>query len=74
MKNICHNCLYHENCMAYRYNNIRTKYMKKVHRKKNKDGNIVIYVEKCSKFTERMFKFYPKKLRKLKKQKLLTKR
>ena len=73
MKNICHNCLYHEKCMAYRYNNVRTKCMKKVHKLINKDGNTIIYVEECSKFTERMFKYYPEKIRKLKKQKLLTK-
>ena len=59
--------------MAYRYNNVRTKCMKKVHKLINKDGNTIIYVEECSKFTERMFKYYPEKIRKLKKQKLLTK-
>ena len=74
MKNICHNCLYHEKCIAYRYKNVKTKHMKKINRLKNKDGELVIYVEKCSKFTERMFKYYPVELRKLKKQKLLTKK
>ena len=64
MRNICHKCLYHGRCMMYRYNNIQTKYMKKVDRLKNRDGNIVIYVEKCSKFTERKFKHSLEKLTK----------
>ena len=63
MINICHNCLYHERCMAYRYNNIKTKYMEKITVSKNADGNPVIFVEKCRKFTGRMFKYYPEKLK-----------
>lgn len=65
MRNICHNCLFHEKCICYRYNNIKTKNMKKISRIKNKDGNFVIYVEECSKFTNRMFKYYPEEMRKI---------
>ena len=66
MSNICHKCLYHERCMVYRYNNVQTKYMKKVYRQKNNDGNKVIYVEECSKFTQRIFKYSSEKLKKKK--------
>ena len=69
MINICHNCLYHEKCIMYRYNDIKMKYMKKITRCKNRDGNIVIYVEECSKFTRRMFKNSPKKLEELRRKK-----
>lgn len=62
MSNICHNCVFHEKCMAYRYNNIKTEHMKEVSRKVNKDGKIIIYVEECDNFTPRMFKYYSKKL------------
>ena len=58
MINICHNCLYHEKCIMYRYQNVQTKYMKRVHRNKNRDGDIVIYVEECTKFKKRSNKFY----------------
>lgn len=67
IKNICHGCIYHERCMAYRYKNIKTKFMKKVAIKENKDGNKVIYVEKCDKFIKRFFKYVPERLSDLKK-------
>lgn len=73
MSNICHNCLYHEKCMAYRYNNIKTKDMEKITVKKNKDGKPVIFVEKCQKFTARMFKYYPKEIRDKKIKKISAK-
>lgn len=63
MINICHNCLYHEKCMAYRYNNIKIKEMEKINIQKDKEGNSIIFVEKCRKFTTRMFKYYPEKIR-----------
>lgn len=62
MINICHKCIFYEKCIAYRYNNIQTKQMKKVSRKENKDGNIVIYVEECNNFIKRKFKYTPEKL------------
>jgi len=62
MSNICHNCVFHEKCIMYRYNNIQTKSMKKVSRIENKDGNIVIYVEECNNFIKRKFKYTPEKL------------
>jgi len=65
MSNICQRCLYHELCFDYRYSNVKTKYMKKVNRKKNKDGETVIYVEKCNKFVSRKFKI--KKTKKINK-------
>ena len=61
MSNICHNCVYHEKCISYRYNNVRTKYMNKVNIQQNKDGKKVIFVEKCRNFTPRRFKYYPNK-------------
>ena len=64
MINICHNCMYHEKCIMYRYNNIQTKDMKKVSRLKNRDGEMVIYVEECVKFTRRVFKRPSKKQQK----------
>lgn len=73
MINICHNCLYHEKCIMYRYSNVQTKFMKKVHRMKNRDGEMVIYVEECSKFTKRMFLYSKRKLEKLKQKKGIDK-
>lgn len=67
MSNICHNCIYHEKCMSYRYKNIKTEYMEKISREKNKEGLIIIYVEKCNQFIQRKFKYYPKKLNFIKK-------
>lgn len=61
MSNICIRCAYHELCLCYRYSNVKTKYMKKVNRQKNKDGETVIYVEKCNKFISRKFKIKKQK-------------
>ena len=55
IKNICHSCRYHEKCMEYRYENIKLKCMEKIETKKNKDGNDVIYVQECYKFSKRTF-------------------
>lgn len=68
MINICHNCVYHEKCMAYRYSNVRTKNMKKIHVKENKEGRKIIYVEKCNKFIGKKFKYYPERLREKKEE------
>jgi hypothetical protein len=62
MRNICHECIYHEKCMGYRYNNVQTRFMKKVYKEKNKDGNIIIFVEECNNFIKRKFKYVPMKL------------
>lgn len=62
MRNICHECVYHEKCMVYRYNNIQTKSMKEVSRIENRDGNTIIFVEKCDNFKKRKFKYVPEKL------------
>ena len=56
MKNICSRCVYHEVCIAYRYSNVKTDYMKKIRRESNKEGNFVIFVEECKKFVNRKFK------------------
>lgn len=48
--NICKNCVFWEYCLQFRYENVQTKYMLKVNRKPNKDGNLVIYVEKCKRY------------------------
>lgn len=42
--------------MEFRYENILLKYMKEVTRKVNKDGNLIIYVQKCDKYREREWK------------------
>ena len=57
MSNICSRCIYHEMCFDYRYSNVETKYMKKIKRATNKDGEVVIYVEKCSKYVSRKYRF-----------------
>ena len=44
-------------CFDYRYSNVKTKYMTKVKREKNKDGEIVLYIEKCKKFVSRKYRF-----------------
>ena len=62
MINICHNCLYHEKCISYRYNNVRQSYMLEIEDKANKDGIIIIYVQKCSKYTGRKFKYRPNEI------------
>ena len=61
MSNICHNCLHHERCMLYRYNNIHKNFMIEIDKMNTKDGKVVIYVQKCSKFKGRKFKYYPNK-------------
>ena len=48
--NICKNCVFWRYCIPYRYSNIEKEYMEKVNRKPNDDGDLVIYVEKCTKF------------------------
>lgn len=45
--NVCKNCVFWQYCLQYRYKNIQKDYMKKVRRKPNDDGNLVIYVEEC---------------------------
>lgn len=50
--NICKNCLFWGYCMQFRYRNIEKPYMEKVNRKPNRDGDMVIYVEKCKKYTK----------------------
>lgn len=55
IKNICHSCKFHEKCMDYRYENIKLKFMEEIETLKNKDGNEVIYVQRCSKFIKRRF-------------------
>ena len=50
--NICRKCYYWHSCMQYRYKNIEKDYMEQVERKQNKDGDTVIYVEKCTKFLQ----------------------
>ena len=59
MRNICHECVYHEKCMGYRYNNVQTKFMEKVSKQENKDGNTIIFVEECNNFKKRKFKYVP---------------
>lgn len=73
MSNICHRCIYHEKCMMYRYNNVRTKYMEEITKKKNKDGNIVIYVSKCRGYIHRNYKYTLETLREIKKRKGIDK-
>ena len=68
MSNICHNCVFHEKCISYRYSNVKTEYMEKVRVQENKEGIPIIYVEECKKFLTRMFKYYPEKLRKKKEE------
>ena len=36
--------------MRYRYNNVQKEFMEKVNRKPNSEGNLVIYVEACTRF------------------------
>lgn len=42
--------------MEFRYENILLKRMKEVTRLKNRDGKIIIYVQKCDKYREREWK------------------
>jgi hypothetical protein len=42
--------------MEFRYDNIILKRMKKITRIKNRDGNLVIYVQECDKYKEREWK------------------
>ena len=39
--------------MEFRYENITLKYMKNITRIKNRDGDFIIYVQKCDKYKER---------------------
>lgn len=55
----------------YRYNNVQTKHMKEVTREKNRDGNTIIFVQKCDNFTNRMFKYTKEKLIQYKLKKIL---
>ena len=56
-KNICSQCKYQFDCISYRYNNKPLKYMKKYTKEMTKDGQIVIYVNECERFTKRKFKY-----------------
>lgn len=49
--NICKKCIFWQKCMEYRYANIQRNYMTKVTRKENSDGNTVIFIEECEKYT-----------------------
>jgi len=42
--------------MEFRYKNIELKYMEKITRMPNKDGDLVIYVLKCKKMQRKIWK------------------
>lgn len=65
MSNICCSCMYHEICIMYRYSNTRTKFMVKINTSTNKDGDTIIFVDKCSKYAKRRFKYFRKKSEKV---------
>lgn len=49
--NICvRNCKYYEECIPFRYNNLRQSYMTEIEEGKTTDNLPVIYVTKCNKF------------------------
>nr|DAX01478.1 MAG TPA: hypothetical protein [Bacteriophage sp.] len=48
--------MYQYKCIEFRYSNIILKHMQEVTRVKNKDGNIIIYVQKCKKYTKKEWK------------------
>lgn len=50
--NICRKCVRWHECMQFRYENIQKNFMEEVTRKPNSDGELVIYVQKCSKFVK----------------------
>ena len=43
--------------MEYRYKNIMLDHMIEVNRKTNKDGMTIIFVNRCSKYLRRNFKY-----------------
>lgn len=49
--NKCKTCEYQFYCMGFRYKNKRKSYMKRIKRKPNSTGDIVIWVRECTKFT-----------------------